>query len=227
MNGPELREGRNLIIEIEYLVKENTEYQISQALNHGADGVFLVNRPGPVAHFMNVFTSIRKRYPNVWMGVNFRGLNAIEAMKLVPKTAEALWIDNVGYINPQDVGELEAFQASRRKSEWMGLCFGGSSMSSGVDAARVTSQYVDVYVDAYTFRSPHERILDPAFVPSVRAALGEKLLAARTSSGRIHDIYKFRENIDICICKLEDDPLSDQEKTIKSIAQYLHEPSSS
>lgn len=131
------------------------------AFNNGADGVFLISHSSRVnnTELMGAEVLVRHRLgPDKFIGMNFlRAKDPIGAVELISNlsNASALWIDDVGYAEVDDL-LLEPAQAPRRIREHMerlevsALLFGGVAFKYCPEvkdvglAAKLVSPYVDV-----------------------------------------------------------------------------------
>ncbi len=59
-------------------------------MDNGADGIFLIMHGGGINKhqgLINIYTEVRKVYPNLYIGLNFLGLPADVAYKMLPEGA--------------------------------------------------------------------------------------------------------------------------------------------
>lgn len=80
------------VIHVEDL--EQTLINADYAYTNGADGIFLINHAVSTQSLLDIYQEVRKVYPNRWIGLNFLGLDAEEAMFATPTDANGLWTDN-------------------------------------------------------------------------------------------------------------------------------------
>ena len=64
------------------------------AWSNGADGIFLINHSIDTERLLEIYQAVRTHYPDKWIGLNFLGTDAGEAMQLLPSDADGLWTDN-------------------------------------------------------------------------------------------------------------------------------------
>ena len=80
------------VIHVEDL--EQTLINADYAYSNGADGIFLINHAVSTGMLLNIYQNVRKKYLHNWIGLNFLGLDADEAMQILPEDADGLWTDN-------------------------------------------------------------------------------------------------------------------------------------
>jgi predicted TIM-barrel enzyme len=128
--------------------RKQADQSVAVAIDHGADGVFLINQGGlPVADVLQIAVSCARA--GLRVGVNVLGICAESAVEVVAPAATlvtlALWADEAG-IKLNDPGILVeralhdplglmiltatdlaegAFAAARAQHGWSGLYFGG------------------------------------------------------------------------------------------------------
>ena len=73
----------------------------------GADGIFYIHHRKNYKVLLNLVAPLRIQFPNLWMGLNFLDLNTPDAIRICPKWANGLWVDDGGvFENSYD--ELES-----------------------------------------------------------------------------------------------------------------------
>lgn len=95
------------VIHVEDL--RQTLLNADHAYGNGADGIFLINHTVSVHSLQEIYREVRKKYPDQWIGLNFLGLEAEEAMAAVPADANGLWTDNA---------EIDEFGENIAPGEW-------------------------------------------------------------------------------------------------------------
>lgn len=97
------------------------------AVEGGADGIFLINHQMPADDLGDCYKLVRIEFPDLWIGLNFLDLG-MDAIDVIPTTANGLWIDNAGVTDSGVCPTLEAeeFLDRREEAHWQdGLYFGG------------------------------------------------------------------------------------------------------
>ena len=128
--------------------------RIAHAL--GVPGVFLIDQGMTEREVLKLVSTVRDRYPTLWIGLNLLTRTPAEALAIALDACGAIdgiWSDNAsidehGAEHPR----AEAFVAARHAASWQGLYFGGvafkyqrevASENLGRAATAATS-YMDV-----------------------------------------------------------------------------------
>ena len=124
---------------------------IDIALNADADGVFIINHAIFPEELISLYEKLRKNYPDAWIGLSILGKTSLDAMQMVPLSANGLWTDNACVNELQDNQPMvEEIWNLKKSRGWNGMYFGGiafkyqkpvSDLSLAVTKAR---DYVDV-----------------------------------------------------------------------------------
>lgn len=125
----------------------------------GAPGLFLINQGLGTRDVLRLILEVRRRHPELWVGVNLLGHPPAEALELALEACEGrldgLWSDNAG-IEEDAPPELQpaglAFAAARQRLGWRGLYFGGVAFkyqrpvaaANLPAAARAAAPYLDL-----------------------------------------------------------------------------------
>lgn len=153
--------------------------------NH-CDGVFLINHSGmPHGKLLEVSKAVTRKFPHMWVGVNFLDLSAEGAFKFFSDgkggVLNGLWIDNAMVDeNAKEQIFAEHIVNTRVVSGWQGIYFGGvafkhqRSVKDVAKAARIASHYVDVVTTSgdATGKAP-----DVKKIKTMKEAIGNKPLA--------------------------------------------------
>ncbi|MFZ3020384.1 MAG: BtpA/SgcQ family protein [Minisyncoccia bacterium] len=77
------------------------------AFEAGADGIFLIGHKMDTDRLLEIYGSVRKLYPEFWIGLNLLRNSAGTAIRLLPANADGLWTDDAGVREEyQSAGEL-------------------------------------------------------------------------------------------------------------------------
>ena len=146
----------------------------------GADGIFLINHNIACFQLIEIYHRIRKEIPNLWVGLNCLSLG-LRAINYVPEDTAGLWVDDAGISEDKDpTYGARQFAASRKKSRWQSLYFGGVAFKyrkeivDVAQAARLAVPFVDVITTSGLATG------QPADIGKIRAmkgAIGEHPLA--------------------------------------------------
>lgn len=117
----------------------------------GADGVWLINHGISGVALWSIFQSVRKAYPQFWIGLNFLDATPYEAMGTMTPSVDGLWTDNAEVDEDRVVSpEAERVWALKAERRWDGLYFGGVAfkgqrqVNDPATAAQQAMKYMDV-----------------------------------------------------------------------------------
>lgn len=125
---------------------------VELCVKHNAHGIFLINHNvGPIALY-NIYDVVRKKYPELWIGLNLLGETATDAFtKYVDNTINGLWSDNAAIReNKEEHLEAELTREKMLKAEWEGLYFGGVAFKYQMPVkdftavTKIAKDYMDV-----------------------------------------------------------------------------------
>lgn len=132
---------------------------VEQVHSVGAPGLFLINQGLDTRDVLRLVLEVRRRHPELWVGVNLLGHPPAEALARALEACEGrldgLWSDSAG-IEEDAPPELQpagqAFVAARQRLGWRGLYFGGVAFkyqrpvaaANLPAAARAAAPYLDV-----------------------------------------------------------------------------------
>ncbi len=97
------------------------------AFDAGADGIFLINHSIPATKLLTIYTEVRFRFPDAWIGLNLLDLEPVQVFSRVPGTASGIWIDDAGEEDPVVRAHMN-WSLRTRKKDWgrnRALYFGG------------------------------------------------------------------------------------------------------
>ncbi len=143
------------------LDQAQTERNVQIAMQEGASGVLLINHDISVDAFLPIIRSTRRRFPALWMGVNFLSVTGRDAFPILGDLqrddiqVDAYWADDARIDetrSAQDQAEAAEIQAVREGSGWNGLYFGGTCFKKQREvapefaevSARIGTSWMDV-----------------------------------------------------------------------------------
>ncbi|XDZ65222.1 adenine phosphoribosyltransferase [Alphaproteobacteria bacterium LSUCC0684] len=144
---------------IHVIDRGQTAANIDKLVHAGISGCFLINHDFDVATFLPIIRSIRSRYPDFWIGINFlavTGLEAFPVLALLERDGfriDAYWGDDARIDErTDDQPEAEAISKTRVESGWKGLYFGGTAFKKQrpvnpddyATSAHIAGGYMDV-----------------------------------------------------------------------------------
>jgi predicted TIM-barrel enzyme len=170
---------------------EQAGSNVAVAIAQGAPGVFLINHDFPYPAFLPIIRHVRRRWPSLWLGVNFLAVTGLEAFPILGRLAsegvqvDAYWADDARIdelASPDGQREADAIQAARRTSGWTGLYFGGTCFKKQRDvrpehfgtAASLATRYMDAVC---TSGIATGQAADFAKISTFRRAIGDAPLA--------------------------------------------------
>jgi predicted TIM-barrel enzyme len=134
------------------------------AYESGCDGVFLINMQNPETlerinfrDLRKIQKIIRKKYQNLWIGINFLDLSAESVFEQVDSDISGIWADNAQIHEKESKQTLaETIMRAKLDRGWEGLYFGGVAFKyqPEVDnpalAAKIATEYMDVITTSGT-----------------------------------------------------------------------------
>ena len=120
---------------IHVLDVEQTARNIDIALDAGVTGVFLINHDFSVELFLPIVRTIRGRYPDLWIGLNFLAVTGEFAFPILGDLhregirIDAYWADDACIDEHESLqGQTQAnrIEEVRKESGWDGLYLGGT-----------------------------------------------------------------------------------------------------
>lgn len=173
---------------IHVLDTERTVMNIKKLVLAGAQGCFLINHDFEPEQFLPIIRDTRKRFPSLWIGVNFLAVTGKDAFPVLAKLAEiscrvdAYWADDACINEHGNNCVADEIERARVNSGWDGLYFGGTAFKKQRevdpahygDAARQACLFMDV-VTTSGVATGHEA--DLGKIETFRSAIGDKPLA--------------------------------------------------
>lgn len=127
---------------------------IRTAVESEADGIFLINQGMSTSEVLDFIPEVRRRYRNLWIGINLLGSGPEEVLELIDDLPiGGIWSDNAAIDEQSDSQPAaERFRQARLKTGWRGLYFGGVAFKYQrevpdallPDAARNATRWMDV-----------------------------------------------------------------------------------
>ncbi|MFK7997394.1 MAG: BtpA/SgcQ family protein [Granulosicoccus sp.] len=120
---------------IHVLDVEQTAKNIDIALDAGVAGIFLINHDFSVEQFLPIVRTIRVRYPDVWLGLNFLAVTGEHAFPVLGNLQnegcliDAYWADDAcidEHAAIPDQTQAKLIKQARTQSGWDGLYLGGT-----------------------------------------------------------------------------------------------------
>ena len=119
---------------IHVLNHRQTALNIDKLISERVSGCFLINHDFKINRFLPIIRSIRRIYPEFWIGVNFLAVTGQTAFPILASLqregyrVDAYWADDA-CIDERVEKQVEANLISkiRKDCEWQGLYFGGTA----------------------------------------------------------------------------------------------------
>lgn len=127
--------GPVVIPVIHVLDVAQTARNIDIAIGAGVAGVFLINHDFPVDQFLPIVRSIRARYPDLWIALNFLAVTGEHAFPVLGElyqegfAIDAYWADDAcidEHATVENQTQANRIQQVREESGWQGYYFGGT-----------------------------------------------------------------------------------------------------
>ena len=144
---------------IHVLDHQQTASNIDKLIDAGIKGCFLINHDFDVETFLPIIRSIRRSYPDFWIGLNFLAVTGLVAFPILAALEQddcridAYWADDAR-IDERVTAQAEAtaIARTRQDSGWTGLYFGGTAFKKQrpvkpedyIVSATIASHYMDV-----------------------------------------------------------------------------------
>ena len=144
---------------IHVINQDQTASNIYKLIEAGISGCFLINHDFDMDRFLPIIRSIRARFPNFWIGLNFLAVTGHDAFPVLATLAkqecriDAYWADDAR-IDERKEHQTEAneIQNIRQRTGWNGLYFGGTAFKKQREvhpadygnAARIAGGFMDV-----------------------------------------------------------------------------------
>ena len=149
-----------IILPVIHVISESqTAINLDKLIDAGIKGCFLINHDFDVETFLPIIRSIRKGYPDFWIGINFLAVTGFNAFPILASLKNegcpinGYWADDARIDERQPhQAEAEAIAKTRRECGWEGLYFGGTAFKKQrpVDpkdyetSATLAANYMDV-----------------------------------------------------------------------------------
>ncbi len=125
--------------------------EIEKIFQAGSHGIILTNNFIPCEDLLLFYKDLRLKYPDKWLGLQFKDVLAHEIFEIFPMDADAFWIGTVDYFN----GQVEIPNSSnifdlKLVKKWKGKIFAGLKMLSFEDQEKfvynlkIVRNFVDV-----------------------------------------------------------------------------------
>lgn len=126
------RTGQVVLPVVHVYSEAQTTRNVALLVSEDADGCWLINHHFDALELIPVIETVRKQWPDLWLGVNFLGMEppvAFEQLALLEKAGiriDGYWADNAGLADGSDGHpKAAAINAARSEWGWGGLFFGG------------------------------------------------------------------------------------------------------
>ena len=173
---------------IHVLDTPRTLRNLSEVIQAGAPGCFLINHDFEPERFLPIIAEARAAHPSLWIGVNFLGVTGKDAFPTLGALAQdgvvvdAYWADDACIDEHGENAQANQIAIAYDTSGWEGLYFGGTCFKKQRevapehygDAAREACSFMDV-VTTSGVATGHEA--DLGKVETFRRAIGDKTLA--------------------------------------------------
>jgi hypothetical protein len=117
------------------LDNEQAETNTRLAIEGGCPGVFLINHDFGVDEFLPIIRHVRRKFPNIWLAVNFLAVTGRDAFPILGKLAnegtlvDGYWADDARideFADTNNQTEADEILKVKMDSGWGGMYFGGT-----------------------------------------------------------------------------------------------------
>lgn len=167
------------------------ERNVEMAMGEGAHGVFLINHDFGIDEMVPIVKATRKRFPDLWLGLNFLAVTGKNAFPIIADLQnagcpiDAYWGDDARIDEsqgPQEQTEAQEIAKVHEACGWGGLYFGGTAFKKQREvapedygtSAGLAVHFMDV-VTTSGVATGHEA--DTSKIETFRASIGECALA--------------------------------------------------
>lgn len=180
---------------------------VEVALGEGVQGVFLINHDFPHSELLPVIQVVRRRFPALWLGVNFLGVTGDDAFPVLGRLAaedvavDAYWADDA-CIDEHAGAQTRAqsIDRARTASGWEGLYFGGTAFKKQrevsprdyADAAAIATRHMDAVTTSGVATGQAAGL---AKIDAFRRGCGEAALAL-ASGVTPENVHLYAESVD-------------------------------
>lgn len=194
----------------------------------GVDGAFLINHEISCVTLDLIFAQCRDAYPDFFLGINYLGLSAENAMSKMNRDINALWADNA-MIKEYLVEQSQAQEVLNIREElsppWTGQYFGGVAfkyqrpIKDLENACLRAKQYMDVIC---TSGNATGNPADRSKLVTMKAALGDTPLAV-ASGVSIDNVLDYKDCVDIFMVAtgISKDFLNLDEEKVKALVDKV------
>jgi len=195
---------------IHVLDVEQTARNIDIAMAGGVAGIFLINHDFPVDEFLPIVREIRRRYPTLWMGLNFLAVPGDRAFPVLAELEreghriDAYWADDACIDEHAPLDSQVAanrIKDVREQSGWNGFYLGGTCFKKqrevDVQNYGVSAELATHFMDAVcTSGVATGKEADINKISTFRKHIGEHVLALASgitpaNAGTYHQVDCF------------------------------------
>jgi hypothetical protein len=196
MNRSEFRQlfqcsGPVVMPVIHVLDVQQTATNIDIAIAGGVPGVFLINHDFSVDKFLPIVREIRKRYPSLWIGLNFLAVPGDRAFPILAEldrdgcNIDAYWADDAcidEHATKESQVAANNIKEIREQSGWEGFYLGGTCFKKqrevSVEHYGVSAELATHFMDAVcTSGQATGMEADLDKISTFRTNIGEHVLA--------------------------------------------------
>lgn len=174
--------NKHVILPVIHVESNNQALRnIEVARSCGSDGVFLINHGMSPEALLRIYNDSVREFPDEWIGLNLLGVGPSEVFRMVPDTADGVWVDDAGIDERQeDQDYAEEVWASKRESKFRGLYFGGVAFKycRKVEDVQRAARFAGFYMDVVTTSGVATgKAADVSKIGAMKAVLGPRPLA--------------------------------------------------
>lgn len=192
---------------IHVLDNRQVERNVQILLGEGAPGCFLINHDFGIDQFLPIIEATRRRFPSLWMGVNFLATTGGHAAPLLRRLrnrgvlVDGYWADDARIderLTQENQYEARDIAEAIQQSGWDGLYIGGVCFKKqrevNPDFFETSARLASFFMDAVCTSGPATgRPAEVSKVLAFRKGAGEKalLLASGTTPDNAVDYIRY------------------------------------
>ncbi|WP_439619965.1 BtpA/SgcQ family protein [Hyphomonas sp.] len=181
--------GKAVLPVIHVLDQALTKSNIEILIESGAHGCFLINHDFEAALMLPIIVQMRKLFPELWLGVNFLGVDVQDAFGMLAELdksacqVDGYWADDAHIIDGRtEQSAAKHISQIRERSGWKGLYFGGTAFkyrrAISPEDYNAVAQIAAEHMDVVTTSGPSTgEAAAPSKIAAFRAGLGQQALA--------------------------------------------------
>lgn len=184
---------------IHLITQAQAERSVRAAVAAGVSGIWLINHHSNHHVLVGAYHEIRRRHPDLWIGLNLLDLNSYEAVRKAPDGVDAVWVDNAMILEHEAEQPLTAELMGEVERRRPLTLFGGVAFKyqTQVSDVELVAKLAAPYLDVVTTSGPATgRAADPDKLRQMRAGLGAEGHLALASGVTVRNVQSYLPYVD-------------------------------